>query len=297
MSGVEGFGVMIRRALPALALLLALAGGGTPAPAAAGAEAALDEHVLGETCNLSVPVDQVSGDGAPLPGALPFGTETCRGARPGAQVVVGWAGCTLAFAFEDSAGNRYLTTAGHCVVGGGTERTWAVGAGPVARTRDDSGAWRRVGTVVYAHLDGPFDFAVIRADDPSSVDPEMCHFGGPTAMYEGVAFHPEPIHHHGFGSFNRDHLPARSGVTAGTFTEYTVRVATMASPGDSGSSVITADGRALGVLVRSLLLTNAGGGYAELSRLDTQLARAEAALGVDLTLLTAPLRTAAAVLS
>jgi len=65
-------------------------------------------------------------------------------------------------------------------------------------------------------------------------------------------------------------------------------------PGDSGSGVISADGRAIGVAVTTGLHTSSIGtsgldaGEVGITRLAPQLARAEAVLGISLSLATAP---------
>jgi hypothetical protein len=68
----------------------------------------------------------------------------------------------------------------------------------------------------------------------------------------------------------------------------------VAAPGDSGSGVISADGRAVGVLVTVGLHTGALGtggldaGLIGITRIAPQEARAEQVLGTGLTLATAP---------
>src|SRR5688500_18129194 len=49
--------------------------------------------------------------------AAPFGVGTCPGVRPGGVVVSDTGQCTLNFLFEGSDGNRYIGTAGHCILG------------------------------------------------------------------------------------------------------------------------------------------------------------------------------------
>lgn len=234
-------------------------------------------------------VQPVDGDG--FVGSPPFGDTACPGVRPGARVVVGETGCTLAFLVTDEVGRRYMATAGHCLVGSGLEQAWSPGEGRRAWAQAADGHFYSFGEERYAVLDGAVDFALVEVDAGAEVDPELCHFGGPTALYTDSVLHPEAIHHHGFGRLWRSVTPSRTGTTLGTFTHHFARAVDNAGPGDSGSPVITADGRALGVVARATQAGGYGAAYMEISRLDRHLERAAAVLGVELTLATAPLRT------
>src|SRR5258707_14903453 len=94
------------------------------------------------------------------PAALPVGTGTCPGVRPGAIVRSDVGQCTLNFLFLGSDGASYIGTAGHCILGaspfGGNvgERVWARGTGPVARDADGN----PIGEFAYAILQDPKDF-------------------------------------------------------------------------------------------------------------------------------------------
>ncbi|HMC05279.1 MAG TPA: hypothetical protein VKJ83_07385, partial [Actinomycetota bacterium] len=86
-------------------------------------------------------------------GTMPVGVGNCPGVRPGAVVQTDVGLCTLNFLFEAPDRERYIGTAGHCILdeGGPTggnvgEKTWPKGQGPVAK--DSQG--HRIGEFAYA---------------------------------------------------------------------------------------------------------------------------------------------------
>src|SRR6267143_3215520 len=189
----------------------------------------------------------------PVPAAAPLGTGTCPGVRPGAIVRSDVGQCTLNFLFEGSDGSRYIGTAGHCILGtspiGGDvgEMAWAPATGPVAR--DDGG--NRIGEFAYAILQDPKDFSLIRLDPQVQADAGMCHFGGPTAVNDDQPGLTQPVVLNWFGNGVGVGalLPARSALAAGMPSPDHVFAQGIAVPADSGSGVISSDGRAVGVLV------------------------------------------------
>lgn len=231
-------------------------------------------------------------------GPAPFGGPdlgTCTGARPGSRVnhLVNPAfECTLNFVFQGGDGYRYIGTAGHCVTNGPT-RAWEPGQGPEASSRGT-----RIGEYAYGAFGGSHDFGLVRLDPDVAASPEMCHFGGPTAVFTSLADEPKVLHHYGNGKGMLGLpviplgtlSPARSGVANTTSNRAYVDGNLVHTGGDSGSPVITADGEAVGVLVATVVDPDNGGGIARSTRISNQLARAESALGTTLTLLTAPLR-------
>ena len=121
----------------------------------------------------------------------------------------------------------------------------------------------------------------------------MCHFGGPTGIFEGHSPDTTVLEYYGNGVAIGSVLPARSAVAAGVPNEDHVYALGLALPGDSGSGVISSDGRALGVLVTTGLH---GFGFNEngvdfgtmgITRIVPQIKRASEALGFPLTLVTA----------
>lgn len=280
---------MIRRLLISLALVAASVAPLGSAPAS-GSDIA--HHRLA-----GMPAVAAAGESCTLmsdPGVVaPVGTSGCSGVRPGAGFSTPVGGCSLNFVFEDASGQRYIGSAGHCFIGGG-ESVWAPGAGPTARQGSTV-----FGRAVYAALasDGEiggydddeigysgYDFALIRLDPGVVANPEMCHFGGPTGVFTAHAPIPEPVHQFGRGLLFGGTIPARSGAATHTLDPLVVHTMLPAIWGDSGSGVVTADGKAIGVVVR---LDTEGRGTAILSRIDAHVARAEQVLGLDLEIVTA----------
>jgi hypothetical protein len=233
----------------------------------------------------------------PVPAAAPFGTGTCPGVRPGAIVESDAGQCTFNFLFNGSDGERYIGTAGHCILGespvGGDvgEESWAPGTGPVARDGDGN----RIGEFAYAILQDPKDFALIRLDDGVPANPQMCHFGGPTGTNTSQGADPVVLNHFGNGVGVGTVLPARSALAIGMPDPDHVFAEGAVVPGDSGSGIISSDGGAVGVIVTTGLHSSSIGtggidaGTMGVTRLAPQEARAEQVLGVQVTLQTAPL--------
>lgn len=229
--------------------------------------------------------------------AAPVGTGACPGVRPGGIVVSDTGQCTLNFLFQGSDGDRYIGTAGHCILGespiGGDvgERTWSAGSGPEARDGDGD----RIGEFAYAILEDPKDFALIRLDAGVQSNPQMCHFGGPTGINTDTPglTSPTVLQIFGNGVAVGSVLPARSMVALGMPDADHVYAQGVVVPGDSGSGVISDDGRAIGVAVTTGLHSSSIGtsgidaGEVGITRLAPQVARAQSALGLSLSLLTA----------
>lgn len=226
-----------------------------------------------------------------VPAAAPIGTGSCPGVRPGAIVDSDVGQCTFNFVFNGSDGRTYIGTAGHCINGDGQERSWAPGTGPEAR--DSTGA--RIGEFAYAILSDPKDFALIRVDAGVPVNPQMCHFGGPTGINSdrpglGLVM----LQHYGNGVGIGAVLPARSAIALGMPDPDHVFAEGLVVPGDSGSGIETADGRAVGVIVTTGIHTSSFGtsgidaGTMGVTRLAPQLARATQVTGVSYSIVTAP---------
>lgn len=261
-------------------------GGPPPAPVASAASEAVPFTLGGQPCSL-IPVPATNG-------APPVATGLCPGVRPGGALETDVGLCTFNFLFRAPDGTRYIGTAGHCILASGPltdeagEKLWPKGAGPVAMTGGE-----RIGEFAYAVLKDPMDFALIRLDPNVEASPEMCHFGGPTGILEGLHPNPVVLEYWGNGVGVGTFLPGRSGLAAGMPHPDHVYGVGVALPGDSGSGVITSDGQAVGVLVTTGLH---GFGYDEngldfgtigITRLGPQLVHAQQALGTPLQLVTA----------
>lgn len=198
--------------------------------------------------------------------------------RPGARLSTPVGGCTVNFIFRDAANNRYFGTAGHCFN--------ALGQ------RGSVGGLGQVGTVVYRLSAGVGnDFALVRVDANrvNLVNPAMCHWGGPTGIDGEVG---AIVRHYGW-PIGYSTLPAtrpRSGLGWGSDADSFTFVGTVAS-GDSGSGARNDDGTGLGIITHvniGLILFAHSAPFAFGTRLDQAIGLAEAATGLDLTLLTAP---------
>lgn len=227
----------------------------------------------------------------PARSALPVGSGTCPGVRPGALIETPIGYCTLNFLFTGSDRNRYIGTAGHCLLGDGPfpddvgEKTWRWPRGPVVK----DGNGRVIGRAVYAILQSPKDFALIRLLPGVAASPEMCHFGGPTSATMSTRA-PEVLHYYGNGIGIGEVLPARTAIATNVSSRDHVYAQGLVVVGDSGGGVIDDAGRAVGVLVT----TGVHGGLADpgtigITRLQPQLARAAKVLRLRFTLRTAPL--------
>src|SRR5437867_9795567 len=176
-------GLTMRRSvlMPVLAVLAATvmplaasAGSGAPpAPNRAAVASASSFTLGGAKCSLiKVPAAARGTGGVPLTGAagaanegsLPVGVGSCPGVRPGAEVQTKIGLCTLNFLFETPDRQRFIGTAGHCILGEGPvadnagEKLWPKGEGPVAK--DSTG--HRIGEFAYAVLQDPTDVSLIR---------------------------------------------------------------------------------------------------------------------------------------
>lgn len=174
--------------------------------------------------------DVPAGRGAPLP-EDPF-------IRPGA--LLPRSGCTLGFVFGPP-GARIVSTAGHCVKEG--ERL-AVQASPDVVAV--------VGTVVLSRDGGVGDdYALVEVDAAfqARVDPAATLVGGPSGPAEGPC--EGALVHVGHPRGVLAPL-ARPGVCLGAWGEG-FAFAGAAAPGDSGSPVLDAAGRAVGLLTHRLV--------------------------------------------
>lgn len=212
--------------------------------------------------------------------AAPVGVGACPGVRPGAFFTSPVAGCTFNFLFQGNDGYRYIGSAGHCLLDQSGFEVWPVGEGPVVQASGSA-----VGRGAYAKLKGERDFGLIRLDPGTKANPQMCHFGGPTGMDDELMNGPVVLEHYGNGLAVSELAPARTSVALNTRNPDTVSAIGLASFGDSGSGATRA-GRALGVVVA----IGVGSGNVFLTRVAPQVAEAEQALGIRLTLQTASRR-------
>jgi hypothetical protein len=293
-------GVEMRRTLLMLSVavlavgVLPLAAGaaGSGHPAGTGLTAvptakAIPFTLGGRPCSL-IPVPAAGG-------TAPVATGTCPGVRPGALVQTEVGLCTDNFLFTAPDGERFIGTAGHCILGKGPkpddagEKVWPKGKGPEAK--DENG--KRIGEFAYAILQDPKDFSLIRLDPGVQASPEMCNFGGPNGINDDMTGDPVTLEYFGNGIGAGSTVPARSAVALGLSSADHVYALGLAVPGDSGSGVISEDGRAVGVLVTTGLhglgISDNGVDFGTMgiTRIHPQMDEASAKLGMPLALVTA----------
>lgn len=264
--------------IAALAALAAVAGA-TPAQAA---EPKQSIRLDGKRCEL-----------IGVPAAAPVGVGGCPGVRPGAVVETPVGFCTLNFLFRDRDGDRYIGTAGHCILGDGRyrkvrEREWSR-RGPVAR---DAGG-RAIGRFRYAVLRGEKDFALIRLNRRGSrrSSASMCHFGGPTGIDGSRPGGLIGLYHYGNGIGIGIAAPARTFVATGMRDPDHVFADGVAASGDSGGPVTRSrNDKAVGVLVTVGVHFDGtfDAGTVGITRIPPQKRRAQQVTGERFRLLRAP---------
>lgn len=191
--------------------------------------------------------------------------------HPGVQMVTDGGQCTANFIFEDATtGSTYIGYAAHCAGAGGaaTDTDGCIAPSlapghPVEITGADN-----PGTLAYsswhtmqaedeqdANTCQYNDFALveIHPDDVAKVNPSVPHWGGPTALGTDGTAAGSTVHSYGNSSLRLGItlLSPKTGLSLGTasggWTHPTYTV-TPGIPGDSGSGLLDADGRAVGVL-------------------------------------------------
>ncbi|MDQ3762147.1 MAG: serine protease [Actinomycetota bacterium] len=243
---------------------------------------------------------------AAVPSWAPAGQATVH---PGVQTDTEGGECTANFIFYNAT-DVFLGQAAHCAGTGNPTEVSGCTAGtkPLGTPVTIRGA-SKPGTLVYSSWitmaergeEDPDacefnDFALVKIDpaDRGNVNPSLPFFGGPT----GKATTPPAV---GEQVLTYGNSPLRGGITAlspkagislgdkGNGWSHTCYTLTPGVPGDSGSAVLTNDGKALGVLTTLALAPFAGSnGVADLSRA-LDYANAHGGLGtVSLALGTEP---------
>lgn len=218
-----------------------------------------DLLALASAAMLALPALPMPGAGTPAaaPEAVPLShgfftpfmhlaaLDIPEGIRPGAWVQIGTAECTAAFVVTDAAGALYITTAAHCT-GFVGQRARVTQGQMVAALAEPA----EFGTVVARWPQG-LDAALVRIDPEtySQVSPTMIGWGGPTGLVTDTPPKGTGTLHHGWGwvTWYEQQTRCRRGSLegAGTNTWWAHEVG---GGGDSGSPIMTEDGRALGIL-------------------------------------------------
>jgi hypothetical protein len=192
--------------------------------------------------------------------------------RPGAWMSSP-SNCTMAFVVRDTASRLYITTAAHCVdFVGQPVSLWEEG---------------RIGTV---RAMAGVDMALVEIDPAKydRVNPTMVGWGGPTGMATGPVAEGTPLLHYGWGYLGTwvvDQTRCRPHVF---FANDGARYEGLGqiSSGDSGSPIMTADGKAMGLTNWGFGIVVQIPGYFGGPRFDQGLAALEGASGLDLELVT-----------
>lgn len=215
--------------------------------------------------------DPLTG-GSPQAGQIP--SYACSGIRPGARMT-GPSGCTMNFVFTNGS-DYYIGTAAHCVTSGDSVSVRYEG---------------RIGRVVGQW----FDWALVKVREAKEhrVRPGVCYWGGPTGMADGDPLPGTPLKHYGHGIVFRETAYSRPRTGVAThWGDSRVHYNGPVIYGDSGSPLITADGRAAGS-VSSIQFAPWYGGVVEAVRMSRAVEMMEVILEKNLQLLTAPLSTPA----
>ena len=207
--------------------------------------------------------------------------------RPGASLDNG--SCTANFIFTslDNA-TVYIGTAAHCFTTSGPTDTDGCQAGsrPLGETMKVAGA-SVPAVLVYSswltmqaldEADGDTcrfnDFALLKlaSGDYGKVSPALKHFGGPIGLAEGpsISTLDKVLTYGNSGTRPQDSplSPKEGYVVFGPGSGWTMSIYTVSPgiPGDSGSAVITADGKAIGDMVTLQGFPPAGNGVSMLSK-------------------------------
>lgn len=187
-----------------------------------------------------------------------WANPTATTIQPGVQVFTSGSQCTTNFVFTSPDNSSvYIGLAAHCVDGLpiGTPATFNVpGTGKLAysswRTMDDVGETN--GRALAYN-----DFALIRIDDEwrHRVSPAMRHFGGPVAMADTTVDVKQGDKVLTYGNsglrMGVEQSNWHEGYVLNEFRDWhrDVWTATPGVFGDSGSGMMTSDGKAMGIVV------------------------------------------------
>ena len=189
---------------------------------------------------------------------------------PGSEMITNGAQCTANFIYTDGA-DVLIGYAAHCA-GDGGEATDTNGCDapslPTGSTQVEIEGASKPGTLVYSSWEtmqrvgetdadacNYNDFALVRIDpaDHDKVNPSIPHWGGPTGLStEGIGS-GETVYSYGNSSlrFGIRELSPKTGLSLGTTAggwTHPVYTVSPGFPGDSGSALLDAEGRAAGVL-------------------------------------------------
>lgn len=175
-----------------------------------------------------------------------------RPVAPGDAITVdGGAGCTAGFLFLGSDGARYLSTAGHCVLGEAQgSRAWKPGLGPVVKA-----AGQAIGRAAFAEnvptQDGDdfYDFALVLLDKATVATAAVRSYGVPTGMNTAKSQDPARLRVYGQGTGVSEVTPGRELLAPNLNRPDHVYAHGALLFGDSGAPVLDETGRAVGLVL------------------------------------------------
>ncbi len=218
--------------------------------------------------------------------------------HPGIVTETGQGTCTANFVFTDSAGRTYLGQAAHCAsVGEGdptdgcTAPSLPLGTPVVLAGSGVQGtlAYSSWLTMAKRKEKDPStcasnDFALVRVpeDQRSLVNPSVPAFGGPTGLATGELGSGDAVYSYGNSNLrgSAEALSPQRGSAVGTGADGWFHLAYFVLPGvpgDSGSGVLDADGKARGILVGLNVVPPGSNGITDLAH---ALAYAQAHSGI-----------------
>lgn len=224
-----------------------------------------------------------SGTATAAPQFVPAESATIH---PGvATTTTGGGDCTSNFVFTNGT-EVFLGQAAHC---SGTGSSFAIsgcdaGSLPLGTPVTVEGA-DHPGTLAYSSwltmkargetnsdVCAGNDFALVKLhpDDVAKTNPTVPGFGGPTEVDVDGAAVNEDVYTYGNSPLRPGPLSPQQGFVLGTTNggwTYNIAVLTPSLPGDSGSGLLSSDGKALGVVVTLAIAPNTGSnGATDLSR-------------------------------
>lgn len=282
-----------------------LAGALLLAPAFAGCLGFPEESAAPGSSPANEPLEPTVEDARPTEGAqpMPSGSPSrvapgwpaidAATVRPGVQIVSPTGQCTSNFVYTspDNA-TLYLGLAAHCVDGMAIGDPVEIADGAATGTLAYS-SWMTMEEIGEESKEAREfnDFALVAVDDDSRnlVHPAVRHFGGPVALAASSAVATgDKVLTYGNSGIRQGVDPSgwHEGYVLEHANPWTTEVYTVTPgvPGDSGSGVLDADGRALGVLVTIAILPTTGSNG--VTSLDLALAYALEHAGIDARLAT-----------
>lgn len=207
---------------------------------------------------VGVPFGQTSDPAEPVDSG-PWPAAEAAAIRPGVQVTSEGGQCTSNFLFRSPDNQTlYLGTAAHCVnaidLGDPVEIQGATQKGKLAYS-----SWKalKLNCPESSSLCDPRDFALIEIDtkDRDRVHPAMLHFGGPVSLADSSQLEVgDAVLSYGHSSLRPDvdetnwHEGVVTSKEEADDTLFGIVTVAPGIFGDSGSGILTKDGKALGIL-------------------------------------------------